>query len=153
METARPARPEDLDTCADLLGLALDTVRTMRGGLTLVGPRTSLELLGRWIEASEPSVLLVGEFHGAVVGLAAAVTFSRPGAPRPSGRVECCYVEVAARGVGVGTALMGEAVQWCRDRGCSDVDALALPGDRTSKQRLEAAGFTARLLTLSRQLD
>jgi len=30
---------------------------------------------------------------------------------------------------------------------------LALPGDRSSKQRLEAAGFTARLLTLSRPLD
>ena len=33
------------------------------------------------------------------------------------------------------------------------VDALALPGDRTTKQRLEAAGFSARLLTLSRRLD
>ena len=32
------------------------------------------------------------------------------------------------------------------------MDALALPGDRTTKQRLEAAGFTARLLTLSRRL-
>jgi hypothetical protein len=33
------------------------------------------------------------------------------------------------------------------------VDALALPGDRTTKQRLEGSGFTARLLTLSRRLD
>ena len=38
-------------------------------------------------------------------------------------------------------------------RGCSDIDALALPGDRSSKQRLEAAGFVARLLTLNRRLD
>jgi hypothetical protein len=33
------------------------------------------------------------------------------------------------------------------------VAALALPGDRLSKQRLEAAGFTARLLVLSRPLN
>jgi GNAT superfamily N-acetyltransferase len=62
-------------------------------------------------------------------------------------------VETGARGVGVGTALMDAAVAWCTERGCSGVDALALPGDRTTKQRLEAAGFSARLLTLSRRLD
>ena len=62
-------------------------------------------------------------------------------------------METGARGVGVGTALMEAAVDWCTESGCADVDALALPGDRTTKQRLEAAGFTARLLTLSRRLD
>jgi hypothetical protein len=48
---------------------------------------------------------------------------------------------------------MEAAVEWCGTWGCTDVDALALPGDRSTKQRLEAAGFTARLLTLSRRLD
>ena len=62
-------------------------------------------------------------------------------------------METGARGVGVGTALMEAGVAWCAERGCDGVDALALPGDRTTKQRLEAAGFTARLLTLSRRLD
>jgi GNAT superfamily N-acetyltransferase len=66
--------------------------------------------------------------------------------------VEFCYVEADARGVGVGTALMAAAVDWSAGRGCEEVDALALPGDRATKQRLEAAGFTARLLTLSRRL-
>jgi hypothetical protein len=47
---------------------------------------------------------------------------------------------------------MGAAVSWCEAEGCAEIDALALPGDRTTKQRLEAAGFTARLLTLSRRL-
>jgi GNAT superfamily N-acetyltransferase len=62
-------------------------------------------------------------------------------------------VEAGARGVGVGTALMDAAVVWCTEKGCATVDAPALPGDRTTKQRFEAAGFTARLLTLSRRLD
>ena len=54
--------------------------------------------------------------------------------------------------MGVGTALMGAAVAWCEAAGYAEIDALALPGDRATKQRLEAAGFTARLLTLSRRL-
>ena len=66
--------------------------------------------------------------------------------------IQCCYVETLARGVGVGSALMTSAVEWAAMRGCAEVDALALPGDRSTKQRLEAAGFTARLLTLSRRL-
>ena len=70
-----------------------------------------------------------------------------------NGLIECCYVEAGARGVGVGTALMDAAVAWCAEKGCAVVDALALPGDRTTKQRLEGSGFTARLLTLSRRLD
>jgi hypothetical protein len=48
--------------------------------------------------------------------------------------------------------LMEAAVSWCAAQGCTEVDALALPGDRATKQRLEAAGFTARLLTLNRRL-
>jgi hypothetical protein len=47
---------------------------------------------------------------------------------------------------------MEAAVAWCVERQCLDIDALALPGDRSTKQRLEAAGFTARLLTLNRRL-
>ena len=94
----------------------------------------------------------MGEYEGAVVGLLAVTT-----APGPrgvtNGLIECCYVETAARGVGVGTALMDAAVAWCAEKGCAAVDALALPGDRTTKQRLEGSGFTARLLTLSRRLD
>ena len=96
-------------------------------------------------------MLVVGEFHQAVVGLGAAVTL--PSHSGLSGRIECCYVEAEARGVGVGSALMESMVAWCSERGCTDIDALALPGDRSSKQRLEAAGFTARLLTLNRRLS
>jgi GNAT superfamily N-acetyltransferase len=122
----------------------------MRGGATLAGSATPAGLLDRWSAAG--ATLVVGEFHHAVVGLAAATTLIKDGAAQPSGSIECCYVEVDARGVGVGTALMEAMVTWCSEQGCGDIDALALPGDRSSKQRLEAAGFTARLLTLSRRL-
>ena len=153
MERARPAEPADLALAAQLLATALEGARTMRGGAALLGARTPDDLVARWTSRGPEAALYVGEFHHAVVGLAAATTFTRTGATDRSGRIECCFVESDARGVGVGSALMEAMVGWCGARGCRDIDALALPGDRSSKQRLEAAGFVARLLTLNRRLD
>jgi GNAT superfamily N-acetyltransferase len=97
--------------------------------------------------------LFVGEYEGAVVGVVGVLAVgARDAGGQHRGRIECCYVDRDARGVGVGTALMEAAVAWCEASGCAEVDALALPGDRATKQRLEATGFTARLLTLSRRL-
>ena len=83
--------------------------------------------------------------------MAAARAFRAAG-HRRLGRVECCYVEPAARQVGVGTSLLAGMVGWLAEVGCTDVEAPALPGDRTSKQLLEAAGFKARLLPLHRPI-
>jgi GNAT superfamily N-acetyltransferase len=154
VETTRPAHEDDRAACVALLTHALADAGARRGGTMLVGGATPDEVLTRWL-LPEPSgaILYVGEFHHAVVGLAAATTFTRGGTTVRSGRIECCYVEEAARGVGVGTALTESVVAWCAEQGCRDIDALALPGDRHSKQRLEAAGFTARLLVLNRPLS
>lgn len=123
----------------------------MRGGPALVGSATAEDLLTRWADRNSSAGLFVGEYEGAVVGLLAVAAYDARGPRR--GRIDCCYVDEGARGVGVGTALMEAAVAWCEASGCLEVDALALPGDRATKQRLEASGFTARLLTLSRRLS
>jgi GNAT superfamily N-acetyltransferase len=150
MELARPAVAADRQPCTRLLSQALVSAASMRGGAALLGEATPVTLLERW--TAPAAQLLVGEYDGVVVGLLAATTGDAV-AGRRSGRIECCYVETGARGVGVGSALMEGGVAWCAAQGCTEVDALALPGDRTTKQRLEAAGFSARLLTLSRRLD
>jgi len=150
VEVARPARAADLAGCRRLVAAALDAATAMRGGAALRGSATTDSLLARWT-GGDAAQLFVGEYEGAVVGLAAASAGPGAGEGR-RGLIECCYVEPGARGVGVGTALMDAAVAWCATRGCSEVDALALPGDRATKQRLEATGFTARLLTLNRRL-
>ncbi len=145
-----------MSTCAVLLALALDAVRSVRGGPALVGQATAEQILARWADAGPTNATLyVGEYDHVVVGLAAATVTTRlhAAAGERSGRIECCYVEEGARGVGVGSALMASLVAWCSAQDCRDVDALALPGDRHSKQRFEAAGFTARLLVLNRQLN
>lgn len=151
MELARPATDADRASCVRLLGEALTRAASMRGGPALVGSTTAEDLLVRWTEGNASARLFVGEYAGALVGVLAVV--AQDLGENHRGRIECCYVDPDARGVGVGTALMEAAVEWCESSGCVEVDALALPGDRATKQRLEAAGFTARLLTLSRQLD
>jgi GNAT superfamily N-acetyltransferase len=156
METARPALRDDMSACAVLLAKALDTVRSVRGGPALVGQASPEQILARWADAGpSDATIYVGEYDHVIVGLAAATVATRmhADAGERSGRIECCYVEEGARGVGVGSVLMESLVAWCGARGCQDVDALALPGDRHSKQRFEAAGFTARLLVLNRRLS
>jgi GNAT superfamily N-acetyltransferase len=150
VERARPATEADRAACGRLLAEALAGAASMRGGPALVGRATPDDLLARWSDGVLHAGLFVGEFEGAVVGLLGVVAEGAGDECR--GRIECCYVEEGARSVGVGAALTDAAVSWCAAAGCAEVDALALPGDRLTKQRLEAAGFTARLLTLSRRL-
>ena len=80
MERARPAEPADLVLATQLLATALEGARTMRGGAALLGARTPDDLITRWTSRGSEAALYVGEFHHAVVGLAAAATFTRTGA-------------------------------------------------------------------------
>jgi GNAT superfamily N-acetyltransferase len=154
MEEARPVTPGDHAACVRLLDAALAEAASARGGPALVGDATPDGLWLRWSRAAseDRGQVFVGEFDGAVVGLVGVSVQAPVAGAGPRGIVECCYVERDGRGVGVGAALLDAALAWCIRRECEEVDALALPGDRSTKQRLEGAGFSARLLTLSRRL-
>ena len=62
------------------------------------------------------------------------------------------FVEPPARDVGVGAALMDDAVEWARSQGCVGIDAHALPGDRQTKNFFESFGLVARAITVHRDL-
>lgn len=174
MESVRVATAADRERCDELLEAARAEAAARRGGATLldeaVAAAPGADGAAGWLRgrpgdpaAGEASrVLLVGEFAGAVVGVGAASVFPpgtatgpQPpgnGEPRRVGRIAWCYVDPPARGVGVGTALLRALVDWCGAQGCRDVEAVALPGDRATKQLYEAAGLKARLLVMHRHL-
>lgn len=141
----RPATADDLHECAALLARARDELADRRGGALLLSAGRAD--VAEWLDGGPGRTLLVGEYEGATVGLAAG----RVG-ERRLGTVDCCYVRPEARRVGVGGALVDALMAWFREAGCSGVDALALPGDRDTKQLYESAGFTARLLVLHHPL-
>ena len=155
MEAVRRADAEDLDRCRELVARAIAAMEGQRGAALLLATEapsasdTATSLVDRWT-ADENTEILVGTFSDVVVGLVAG-TVTHLGA-RVVGRIECFYVEPDARAVGVGQAIVQSIVDWFDAHGCTDVDAVALPGDRSSKQLLESAGFKARLLILHRPL-
>ena len=52
----------------------------------------------------------------------------------------------------MGEELLAALVEWCTQQGATVVDSLALPGKRATKNFYEAAGFKARLLTVSHRI-
>jgi GNAT superfamily N-acetyltransferase len=72
---------------------------------------------------------------------------------RRLGVIEDVFVEELARSVGVGEALMDQALQWFQYCSCLGVDAVALPGMRETKNFFETFGFTARMLVVHHRLD
>ena len=60
------------------------------------------------------------------------------------------YVDPEARGVGLGEAMMDLLISWARKAGAVGIDALALPGDRATKNFFETSGLTARAILVHR---
>lgn len=154
-ETAKRAELSDIPRLAELVREAVAEQVDGRGGriwsLREARAVPAEESLGEAIADSE-HLVLAGRIDDAVVGFAAArVERLRNG--EALGVVTDVYVEPLARAVGVGEALLDEVLAWCADRGCVGVDALALPGNRETKNFFETFGFTARALVVHRKLS
>jgi GNAT superfamily N-acetyltransferase len=158
VEGVRPARRLDTDRCGELCRAALQELQQARGGALFVRRETGLIAkallrpggLDRLL-ADPKRHTLVGTVDDSVVGLAMG-RLDAVGETR-LGVIDACYVEAGARGVGVGGALLDGLVTWFTAAGCRGVDINALPGDRATKNLLEASGFKARLITMHRPLE
>jgi GNAT superfamily N-acetyltransferase len=67
--------------------------------------------------------------------------------------IEQVFVTEGARELGLGDGLVEKALESVASAGAIAVDALALPGDRQTKNLFERNGLTARLITVTRRLD
>jgi GNAT superfamily N-acetyltransferase len=167
MEAARQATALDLPRVGELRRLASDELRPLRGGELLLAREVGQESgqapvaaglddpeRGTWVGTIDGTI--VGYSTGHVEWLVAEDPAADPagdvGAVR-LGVIDELFVEVDARAVGVGEAMMGVMLAWFTARGCTGVDAVALPGHRATKNFFEESGFTARLLVMHRRLD
>jgi len=151
---ARAVVPTDLEVVVALCEFGSDELRDHRGGA----------IWSRWEGRPDPidasirataddprSQLIVGTIDETVIGYAAVddVTLHDDS---HVGNLTDLYVLPEARGVGVGEAMMEQAISWCRARGCIGIDSIALPGDRATKNFFESFGLVARALRVHRSL-
>ena len=155
MEGARPATEADIVRVAELAAAARDELGPTRGGDIFLGREARADPVDDGLRAllgGTGGRLVVGTVDGVVIGYGAArVESLRDG--RRLGVIDDLYVEAEARGIGVGEAIMDDLLAWFRGEGCAGVDALALPGNRATKNFFEGSGFTARLLVMHHRLD
>jgi GNAT superfamily N-acetyltransferase len=149
-EGARPATAADLVRVTELHRSATAELRAQKGGevwAATTGRNGEPDLR---LEADDLHVL-VGMFEEAVVGYARVERRALPDGGALAVLTDI-YVEPEARGVGVGEALLDEAIAWAREVGCRGIDSTALPGMRDTKNFFEAAGLVARAITVHRRL-
>jgi GNAT superfamily N-acetyltransferase len=106
--------------------------------------------ISEWLREGDV-VVLVGVLDDVPVGAGIAHLEVLTGGTRLA-VVTMFWVDDAARAVGVGEEILNGLVDWARGAGCDSIDAYALPGERITKNFFEAAGFKARLLTVSHRL-
>ena len=140
----RPATPEDAARLEQLHREAIEEQVAARGG-TVWSQREALR------EPPGESHTIVGVIDDAVVGYA-RVGLDTLADGTTLGVVTAIYVEAGAREVSIGEAMLDEVIAWCTAKGCIGIDAIALPGNRETKNFFETFGFTARMLVVHRKL-
>ena len=155
MEGVRPATENDLSRVAELARAAIAELTPMRGGGVWAAREARFEPVEESLRVSladERTRMVVGTIDEFPVGYA-AVHLETLNDDSTLGVIDDIFVEEGAREVGVGEAMMGDLVAWCAARGCSGMDAMALPGHRSAKNFFEESGFTARKLVMHHRLE
>lgn len=156
MEAARRATADDAPRVLELLRQATVELGDHRGGpiwrqreahAEPVDDLVARALGGQQVEAEA----VVGTIDDVVVGYGLA-RLERLHDGALLAVVSDLYVEPEARGVGVGEAVMDCLVAWAESAGAVGIDALALPGDRETKNFFERFGLTARAILVHRSL-
>lgn len=148
METfVRQGSGNDTDVLKILESEARLSLVEFRGGdrlgveVPLIGTRWALALKDRSLH------VLVGGLDESVMGYLVARIKDRVAI------VEQVFVTRDARNLGVGDALVSAIIFWAKSNSFESLDALALPGDRETKNLYERSGLVARLITVTKTLD
>lgn len=157
MEAARPATAADLPAVVDLARAAIGELADQRGGAVWRRHQARQEPLDAQLtvdlgRSAVDGAAVVGTVDDAVVGYGISrIEHLADGAPLAV--VTDLYVAPDARGVGVGEAMMDLLVDHAQRTGAIGIDALALPGDRETKNFFETFGLKARAIVVHRSLS
>lgn len=155
MDETRVATPDDLPRLVELAGLAFEELTPKRGGSIWSQREARPQPVAPSLRAaiSDPDQqVVVGLVAGYVAGYG-SVRLERLRSGELLGVVDDLYTEPEFRAVGVGKSVMDALVAYCRRRGCTGVDSLALPGDRETKNFFESFGLKARALLVHAPLE
>jgi ribosomal protein S18 acetylase RimI-like enzyme len=156
VESARTATIDDLDAVVTLARGAVAELAELRGGEVWRGHTARREPLGERLarelarDASEGEAV-VALVDDAVLGYAVS-HLETLGDGSVLAVVDDLYVAPGARGIGLGEAMMDLLVEHARGAGARGIDALALPGDRATKNFFESFGLKARAIVVHRDL-
>ena len=156
MDGARPAEPGDVAAIADLARAGITELGAIRGGGIWQRREARQQPLEPALEAAiagqgPDALAVVGTIHETVVGYGLSHIETLPDGGRLA-VVTDLYVDPEARGVGVGEAMMDLLVAHAEAAGAVGIDALALPGDRSTKNFFETFGLKARAIVVHRPL-
>ena len=140
IEAVRAMHPDDAVQVAELEHLARAAAEAFRGGPVWLQEHPPV---GDWTATADTWVATIDD---AVVG------FLQLHVRGEVAEVQQVFVHPEARELGLGDALLEAAMTHARARGCTAIEAVALPGDRDTKNLYERAGVIARLLVLRREL-
>lgn len=125
---------------------ARSSLEEQRGGEAWLAEHTPLVALTDWPRT------WVGTVDDVVVGFLCGNIDDVSGRGRVF-TVERVYVRAQARELGFGDALVAAAMREAEAESCQYFEAVALPGDRETKNLYERAGIMARSIVVSRRLD
>ena len=148
---SRSATEKDVDVLALLESEARNSIIQFRGSDRLANEVP--EIGNKWSEElnNDTVFVLAGGIDSTVMGYLVARTSEKAG--NQVATIEQVFVTHDARNLGVGDALVSATLTWEREQKLHALDALALPGDRETKNLYERSGLVARLITVTKKLS
>lgn len=147
--TVRRATAADAAELAELEEEARRAAVDLRGGSRLLADHSPVAgEWARWLGGATHAAWIARIDSLAVGYLALQLPSQRGGV----GLVTQVFVTPGARELGLGEQLVEAALDALVEAGAGTLDALALPGDRLTKNLFERAGVVSRLIVLSRPL-
>jgi ribosomal protein S18 acetylase RimI-like enzyme len=156
VEAARAARPGDVAAITELARTAVQELGLLRGGPVWQLQDARVEPIDDGVAADvalppDRGLAVVGTIDDTIVGYGVSRLETLSDGSLLA-EVSDLYVDPGARGIGLGEAMMDLLVAHAEQAGAIGIDALALPGDRETKNFFETFGLKARAIVVHRSL-